>query len=119
MKFKSKNILCMKFSPDSKYLCIAHDNWLSVWKSPSLIIEWKPMLLHGKYRGHYNNITCISWSPCSQFFVSGSKDMTVKIHALHKKKPFKSQTLTGHKGYVISAFFGSDYKVKFYNLILF
>ena len=111
MKFKSGNIGAIQFSPDSKYLAVAHDNWISVWKSPSLIVEWKPMLLHGKYRGHYNDILCISWSPDSQFFVSGSKDQTARVHAIHKRKPFKSQSLTGHKGHVIGAFFGSDYKV--------
>ena len=119
MKFKSSNINAIKFSPDSQYLAVAHDNWISVWKSPSLIVEWKPMLLHGKYRGHYNDITCISWSPDSQFFVSGSKDMTAKIHALHKRKPFKSQSLTGHQGQVVAVFFGSDYKVKKKILILY
>lgn len=112
MKFKSSNINTIEFSPDSKYLAVGHDDWISVWKSPSLIVEWKPLLLHGKYRGHYDDVLCISWSPDSQFFVSGSKDMTAKIHALHKKKPFKSQSFTGHKGAVIAVFFGSDYKVK-------
>ena len=111
MKFKSQNINAVQFSPDSQYVAVAHDNWISVWKSPSLIVEWKPMLLHGKYRGHYNDIICISWSPDSQFFVSGSKDMTARVNALHKRRPFRSQTLTGHKGPVVAAFFGSDYKV--------
>ena len=119
MKFKSNNINVMQFSPDAKYLAVGHDNWISVWQSPSLIVEWKPMLLHGKYRGHQADVLCISWSPDSKFFVSGSKDMTAKIHALYKRKPFKSQQFAGHNGPVIAAFFGSDYKVNSFIFLFF
>lgn len=112
MRFKSP-VSCLHFSPDSKYLAVAHANWVSVWRSPSLVVEWKPMLLHGKYRGHYGDILCLCWSPDSQFFVTGSKDMTAKIHAIHKRKPFISQTFTSHASYVVGVFFGSDSKVLF------
>ena len=119
MKFKSNNINAIQFSPNGKYLAVGHDNWISVWQSPSLIVEWKPMLLHGKYRGHHGDVLCITWSPDSQFFASGSKDMTAKIHALHKRKPFKSQQFTGHIGPVIAIFFGSDYKVNFKSIFFY
>lgn len=111
MKFKENKVACVKFSPNGDYLAVAHSNWVSVWKTPSMIVEWKPMILHGKYRGHYNDILCLDWSKDSLFFVTGSKDMSCRIHCVHKQRPFQSQSLTGHSHYVMGVYFGSDYKL--------
>ncbi|RHZ62420.1 hypothetical protein Glove_340g34 [Diversispora epigaea] len=105
--FKSK-VADAQFSPDGKYFAVAVGKTIQVWKSPGFNREFSPFILHHKYIGHYDDITKITWSNNSRLFLSASKDMTVKIYPLILNKEFNTVTLSGHRDYVIGAYFSED-----------
>ncbi|CAJ0641939.1 2030_t:CDS:2 [Entrophospora sp. SA101] len=66
-----------------------------------------------KYTGHYDDVTSITWSndridSLKSFFLSASKDMTAKIYSLNPIEDFIPITLTGHRDYVIGAYFSEN-----------
>ncbi|CAG8579166.1 16574_t:CDS:2 [Rhizophagus irregularis] len=79
-----------------------------IWKSPGFNREFAPFVLHRKYTGHFDDVTSITWTSDSRFFISTSKDMTARIYSLHPIEGFTPITLAGHRNYVIGAYFSSD-----------
>jgi len=59
---------------------------------------------------HSDDITGIEWSSDSRFYLTYSKDLTVKMMSLHKIPDFLPFTFSGNKKQIIKAFFseGSD-----------
>ncbi|CAG8482711.1 6342_t:CDS:2 [Diversispora eburnea] len=105
--FKSK-VADVQFSPDGKYFAVTVGKTIQVWKSPGFNREFSPFVLHHKYIGHFDDITKITWSNDSRLFLSASKDMTVKIYPVILNKKFNTVTLSGHRDYVIGAYFSED-----------
>ncbi|KAI8866458.1 putative WD repeat protein [Ramicandelaber brevisporus] len=70
----------IKFSPDGKLFACAIGRRLEVWRSPGFHREFAPFVLVERYMGHHNDdITCVTWSPDSQFIATGCKDSTAKL----------------------------------------
>ncbi|KAJ1796773.1 U3 snoRNP protein, partial [Coemansia sp. RSA 2399] len=98
----------IQFSPDGLYFAVGLGRNIEVWRSPGLTREFAPFELHRKYAGHYDDITHISWSPDSRFFLTSSKDMTAKIFSVNKIEGFESTTLSGHRYAVVGSWFSKD-----------
>eukprot|EP01083_Nonionella_stella_P087419 243227_1 len=101
-----KRVLALEFSPDSKYFAVSHGNLVQIWRAPSLITQFAPFSLYRTFSGHTDDVISLCWSSCSQFFVSGSKDTTLRVRSLHKRPMFVPIQLSGHRGYVVGCFFG-------------
>jgi len=96
----------IKFSPDSKYLAVTHGDHIQVWRSPPLVTQFRPFVLHRTYTGHYGDVTTLHWTPCSKYFFSGSKDNSVRMYSLDPTPDFVPLVITGHKSDVVSMFLG-------------
>lgn len=103
-----KPVLALAFSPDDKYIAVSHGSKVQVWVTPGLRRDFAPFVLHRTYGGHYGDVLSISWSHDSQFFVTGAEDLSARVWSLHPHAKFEPVTLTGHRDYVIGAFFSAD-----------
>jgi periodic tryptophan protein 2 len=56
----------VQFSPDDSFIAVTHGRKVNVWRSPSLRREFAPFVLHRTFTGHFDDVTCVSWSPCSR-----------------------------------------------------
>lgn len=104
INFKSA-VQCIEFSPDGKFLLVAAGRLLQVWATPVLERTFTPFSMHHTHAAHTDDITCLQWSRDSQYFVSGSKDLTVRIFRLHAAVGFVPAALAGHRGHLRGVFF--------------
>ena len=110
MNFKAR-ARSIKFSPNGKFLAITHEKTVQIWKAPGFTREFAPFVLYTTALGHHDAVTSINWSPDSRFFLTASKDMTCRIHTVDRTiEDFVPSTLTGHRDYIINAWFSSDMK---------
>ena len=56
-----------------------------LWRVPSLVKEFSPYVLYGKYGGHYDDVVSLGWSADSRHIISGSMDRTARIHSIEGK----------------------------------
>ncbi|EPX74363.1 U3 snoRNP-associated protein Utp1 [Schizosaccharomyces octosporus yFS286] len=107
--FKSP-VGAIEFAPHGRYFAVALGKLIQVWRTPEAIDEreFAPFVLHREYTGHFDDVVSISWSADSRFFLSTSKDLTVRIHSVDPVEGFRPCALTGHKSTVVSAFFSQD-----------
>ncbi|KAJ1947304.1 U3 snoRNP protein [Kickxella alabastrina] len=98
----------IQFSPDGKYFAVGLGRHIEVWRSPGYTREFAPFELHRKYAGHYDDITHISWSPDSRFFLTSGKDMTTKVFSVDPIEGFTATTMSGHRAVVVGAWFAKD-----------
>lgn len=96
----------IKFSPDSKYLAVSHGDHIQVWRSPPLVTQFRPFVLHRTYTGHYGEVTALHWTPCSKYFFSGSKDNSVRMYSLDPTPDFVPLVIAGHKSDIVGVFMG-------------
>lgn len=101
-----KSVRDLKFSPDSKYIAVTHGDHIQVWKSPPLVTQFRPFVLHRTYTGHYGEVTTLHWTPDSKYFFSGSQDMSVRMYSLNPTAGFVPLVITGHRNHIVSVFFG-------------
>jgi periodic tryptophan protein 2 len=99
------------FSPDGRFLAAAHGKHLQVWRTPSLEREFCPFSLHRTYTGHYEEVTCLDWSPSGAYVATGSADLSARIYSLHPTPGFIPVTLGGHRESVVGVFFAEEGKV--------
>ncbi|KAJ2191814.1 U3 snoRNP protein, partial [Coemansia sp. RSA 530] len=105
LKDKVRDIV---FSPDGRYFAAALGRNVQVWHSPGYVREFAPFVLHRTYAAHYDDVTSVSWSPDSRFFVTAGKDMVAKVFSVDPIEGFVPATLTGHRHAVVSAWFARD-----------
>jgi len=105
--FKGRARACA-FSPDGQHFAVSHGRKVQVWRTPSLEREFSPFILHRTFTGHYEDVTCLAWSPNGAYFVTGSEDLTARIHSLHPTPGFIPVTLAGHREKVVSVYFFSE-----------
>lgn len=108
--FKSK-VSVMQFSPNGKYLAVDHNKYIHIWNTPKNEKQFAPFVFYNEIFGHNDKITCLDWSPDSNTILSGSRDMTVRIHSIHKDKKRMSITLAGHRDTIVGCFFGKSDKI--------
>ncbi|CCH46902.1 Periodic tryptophan protein 2 [Wickerhamomyces ciferrii] len=110
--FKDK-VQDLKFTPDSRYFAIACGRFIQVWKTPDYTEDrqFAPFVRHRVYAGHFADVTSITWSSDSRFFVSTSKDLTSRIFSLDSDESSVAMTFAGHRDTVINAFFSKDQEI--------
>lgn len=110
--FKSQ-VSSVTFSPCGKYLAVAIERFIQVWKTPEFTEDrqFAPFVRHRVYLGHFDDVLNISWSQDSRFFISTSKDMSAKIYSIDSDESNVARTFSGHRDYVVNAFFSKDQEV--------
>lgn len=107
--FKGK-VHDLQFSTDGHYFAVAVDRYVQIWKTPDYTEDrqFAPFVRYKNYAGHFDDVISVTWSNDSRFLISTSKDMTSRIYSLHNADKEASATLSGHRDYVVRAFFSSD-----------
>lgn len=97
----------IQFSHDGHYFAIAMDRFIQIWKTPDYTEDrqFAPFVRFKVYAGHFSEVLSVSWSQDSRFLISTSKDLTAKIFSLHNEDKEAKVTLSGHRDYVMHAFF--------------
>lgn len=103
-----KRVRALTFSPDDKYIAVSHGNKVQLWHTPALRRDFAPFALHRTYGGHYADVISIEWSHDSNFFVTGSEDLSARIFSVNPYTDFHPVTLAGHRDHVVGAFFSAD-----------
>ncbi|OLL21793.1 Periodic tryptophan protein 2 [Neolecta irregularis DAH-3] len=107
--FKEK-VQDIQFAPDARHFAVALGRHVQVWKTPSFSEdrEFAPFVKHRQYTGCHADVTSITWSTDSRFFIASSKDLTARIFSLDPTPNFTPTTLSGHHDAIICAFFSKD-----------
>ncbi|KAF0987887.1 hypothetical protein HZS_688, partial [Henneguya salminicola] len=95
----------VKFSPDNTYIAVACQNMLHVFFTPVSQPQFRPFVLHRKYKNFNDKISCIDWSDNSLYICAGNRDMTVRLICVNNQLHFKSNLLCGFKKGIIGSFF--------------
>ncbi|KAI8359118.1 WD40-repeat-containing domain protein [Choanephora cucurbitarum] len=109
MNFKAR-AKAIEFSPDGKFLAITNEKTVNVWKAPGHTREFAPFVLYFTAVGHHDQVTSINWSPDGRYFITASKDMTCRIYSTDKSRDDLTTTLSGHRDYIVNAWFSADMK---------
>ncbi|CAN6673775.1 periodic tryptophan protein 2 [Trichomonascus vanleenenianus] len=107
--FKDR-VLDVKFAPDGQHFAVAAGRHIQVWRTPgaSEQKQFAPFIRHRIYTGHFAEVTSITWSGDSRFFLTSSKDLTARVYSLNSRDSAAATTLAGHRDAVVGAFFSSD-----------
>lgn len=105
-----KPVSCVRFSPDGKYFALTKDNAVFVYRTPGQQgrREYTPFALERVITTSYDETTCIEWSSDSRLLAVGSKDMSVRVVALHRMHNFALVTLGSHSDVIVGCFFERD-----------
>ncbi|ETM99384.1 hypothetical protein PPTG_18846 [Phytophthora nicotianae INRA-310] len=101
-------VKALNFSPDDRYIAVAIGNKVQLWRTPGLVREFAPFVLHRTYTGHYADVVSVSWSHDAKFFVTGAEDLSARVFSVDPYPGFKPLTLSGHRDVVVGAFFAED-----------
>lgn len=101
-------VRALNFSPDDKFIAVAVGNKTQLWRTPGLVREFAPFVLHRTYTGHYADVVSVSWSHDGKFFVTGSEDLSARVFSVDPYPGFKPLTLSGHRDVVVGAFFAEN-----------
>jgi periodic tryptophan protein 2 len=101
-------VRALHFSPDDRFIAVSHKNKIQVWHTPGVKRVFSPFVHYRTYGGHHGDVLSISWSPCSKFFLTSAKDLSVRLWSLQSYPAFTPYTFVGHRDVVVGAFFSSD-----------
>lgn len=109
------HVTALAVSPCGRYFAVGRARKVEVWQVPSTPdvhpegeLEFAPFVKYRTYGGHYDDIRHIEWSRDSRFFLSASKDLTVRIWSLTSEDGFIPTVLSGHRQAVVGAYFSKD-----------
>ncbi|KAI0169502.1 WD40-repeat-containing domain protein [Hypoxylon sp. FL1284] len=108
-------VTALAFSPSGRHFAVGLGRKTEVWHVPSTPdsnadgeLEFAPFVRHHTHMGHFDDVRHIEWSTDSRFFLTASKDLTVRIWSLNAEEGFTPTVLSGHKQAVIGAWFSKD-----------
>ncbi|KAI1768701.1 WD40-repeat-containing domain protein [Hypoxylon sp. FL1150] len=108
-------VTALSFSPSGRHFVVGLGRKTEVWHVPSTPdsnadgeLEFAPFVRHHTHMGHFDDVRHIEWSNDSRFFLTASKDLTVRIWSLDAEEGFTPTVLSGHKQAVIGAWFSKD-----------
>jgi periodic tryptophan protein 2 len=112
--FRAK-VTALSFSPSGQHFAVGLGRKIEVWQVPSTPdtntdgeLEFAPFVRHHTHAGHFDDVRHIEWSSDSRFFLTASKDLTVRIWSLNPEDGFTPTVLSGHKQAVIGAWFSEN-----------
>lgn len=99
----------ISFSANGHFFAVACGRFIQVWKTPEFLDERQffPFVRYRVYAGHFSDVTSITWSSDSRFFISTSKDMTSRIWSILSEEKDAAMVLAGHRDSVVRAFFNA------------
>uniref|UniRef100_A0A5S6QPD6 WD_REPEATS_REGION domain-containing protein n=1 Tax=Trichuris muris TaxID=70415 RepID=A0A5S6QPD6_TRIMR len=100
----NKPVSCAKFSPNGRYFAVCRDTDVEVFRTPGVhTLSYRPFYTEKVFNVAQDIITCIDWSPDSNSFIVGSKDLQTRICSL---KPIgRIYGLSGHSYPIVSCGF--------------
>ncbi|KAI0416730.1 periodic tryptophan protein 2 [Xylaria grammica] len=108
-------VTALAFSPSGRHFAVGLGRKTEVWQVPSTPdstaeggLEFAPFVRHHTHMGHFDDVRHIEWSNDSRFFLTASKDLTVRIWSLDAEEGFTPTVLSGHKQAVVGAWFSKD-----------
>jgi len=108
-------ITALEFSPSGRHFAVGLGRKTEVWQVPSTPdsnaeggLEFAPFVRHHTHMGHFDDVRHIEWSRDSRFFLTSSKDLTVRVWSLNPEDGFTPTILQGHKQPIIAAWFSKD-----------
>ncbi|EQK97816.1 hypothetical protein G6O67_003828 [Ophiocordyceps sinensis] len=111
----SSTVTALAFSPSGKHFAVGLGRKIEVWRvplTPDLTadgeLDFAPFVRHHTHMGHFDAVQHIEWSSDSRFFLTASKDLTVRIWSLDREEGFTPTVLSGHKQAVVGAWFSED-----------
>ncbi|KFH41296.1 Periodic tryptophan protein-like protein [Hapsidospora chrysogenum ATCC 11550] len=112
--FRSQ-VTALAFSPSGRHFAVGLGRKTEVWHVPSTpdnnaegVLDFAPFFRHHAHAGHFDDVRHIEWSTDSRFFLTASKDLTVRIWSLNPEEGFQPTVLSGHKQGVVGAWFSQD-----------
>ena len=81
MQFKTK-VRAARFSPDSRLVAVGAGRLIQLWRCPALVTQFRPLTLLRTITGHYDDITWLDWSHDGKYLLSGSEDMSTRLHRI-------------------------------------
>ena len=85
---------------------IVHKQDNKTWVLPFSNLEYPKSTQHVRcletLTDHQGWVRCINWSPCGNYFLSGSDDHTIKVWLFQHGHVKYLETLTDHQSYVWS-----------------
>ncbi|KAK9451542.1 WD40-repeat-containing domain protein [Limtongia smithiae] len=108
--FKDK-VTDLSFSPDGKFFSVTCFRQIQLWRTPKYGTEdqqFAPFVRHRIYTGHSAEITSLTWSRDSRFFLTASKDLTARIYSVQSEDSSAASVLGGHRDDVTGAYFSKD-----------
>lgn len=110
--FKRKvNSIC--FSADDRFFIITHGNGFQVWKTPSVTLEFSPLILIRHITGFSDETTSIEWSYDNLTLIIGSKDLSARVYYRILSKKMALTTLSGHRDAIIGVHLAADSNTAF------
>lgn len=105
----NRHIHSVKFSPDSRHFALTKEANAFVYRNPGPHSkDYSPFVMERVLKGAYDDTVCLAWSSCSRILAVGSRDMTVRVYALHKFTNMTVCNLGGMSDPVIGTFFESS-----------
>ncbi|KAI1195621.1 periodic tryptophan protein 2 [Nemania serpens] len=108
-------VTALAFSPSGRHFAVGLGRKTEVWQVPSTPdsnadgeLEFAPFVRHHTHMGHFDDVRHIEWSNDSRFFLTASKDLTVRIWSLNPEDGFTPTVLAGHKQAIVGAWFSKD-----------
>lgn len=105
--FKAK-VLDAKFSPDGKHFAVAVGRSCQIWRTPSVSVEFAPLVLARTIGGPHGDVECFDWSSDSESIIMGSRDLSARIYYRVKSKNMASTVLSGHRDILKGVYFSVD-----------
>jgi periodic tryptophan protein 2 len=97
----------IKFSPDDHYFAITYGRGCQIWGTPTGLREFCPLTLNRTIIGHYDETSCVDWSPDSRSLILGSRDLTARVYHKALTKFMALSVLSGHRDSIVGAYFGT------------
>lgn len=101
-------ISALQFSPDGSLIAASVGKLLQVWRTPGFKAEFAPFQLVRTFASCHDTITCLHWSPDSQWIIAGSKDLCARLFCIHRLEKYNPIVLMGHRDVIQGAYFQAE-----------
>jgi periodic tryptophan protein 2 len=106
-----------KFNRGGNFIAFVEGKLLHVW---SIFLAKEDMKIH-HYRTYgycHRTITCLDWSENSDWIVSGSEDLVIRLFSMDPIKGYQITNLIGHKDLIVGVFFSNSGTLSYNQQIL-